>query len=171
MPDEQPGGAAAKLDLLENAGYKRFLTVVGVRSAVQAVNDEARLLNEIAAEVRVHRLRERGLFAQEHRKVVAMIQDKAAELVVHTVLLDLKKKELGDHEEDLKKRRLDVKFYQEQLDAARQETAAHLKDVRGMSDALFAEQIKLRNATLTNQELEKQIRVLEQGRVAASGVA
>jgi hypothetical protein len=164
LPDEQPGGAAPKLDLLENPGYKRFLNVVGVRAAVGAVNDEARLLSEITAEVQLDRLRERGLFAQEHGKTVTMIREKAAQVVVHGSLLARKQTELEDHEKDLKKRRLDVKFYQDQLDAARQETAAHLKVVRAMSATLFAERVKLRNATTTNQELEKQIRSLEKGR-------
>jgi hypothetical protein len=164
LPDEQPGGAAPKGNLWEDPGYKRFLFVVGVRAAEQAVNDQARLLDDITAEVAINRGRERSLFALEHDKVVAMIRDKAGQVEVHRLTKERKEQEVKDHEEDLKKRRLDVKFYQDQLDTARKETIAHLKDVRAMSDALFAERVKLRNATTTNQELEKQIRVLEEGR-------
>ena len=162
---EQPaGGAPAKADLWDNPDYKRFITVVGVREAVDAVNDEARILHDLVAEVTLERLRERSKFALEHGKVVAMIQEKAAEVEQHTQQLARQQKELAAHEEDLKKRGLDVKYYQEQLDVVRKDTAERLRELRGMSDALHHLRVKLRDDTVENQKLEKQIRTLEEGR-------
>ncbi len=163
LPSESPGGAAPKLDLMENPGYKRFILVVGVREAVHAVNDAAGVLDEVADETQVERKRLRGIFAGEHGKVVQVIQDKTVAVEMHDLLLKLKQKELGEHEEALKKRRLDVDNYQKQLEAARQETAGHLKELRLMSENLFRERVKLRDATLDNQKLEKTIRRLEEG--------
>jgi hypothetical protein len=164
LADQPAGGAPQKIDLSENPTYKRFITVVGVSEAVVAVNDEARLLKEIAAEVELERGRERSKFALEHGKAVAMIQEKSVEVEQHGLQLARQQKELAAHEEDLKKRRLDIVFYKEQLEAVRQDTAARLKELRGMSDALYQLRVKLRDDTAENQKLEKQIRTLEEGR-------
>jgi hypothetical protein len=162
LPDEAAGGAAAKqTNVWDDPKYKRFLNVVGVQAASQAVNDEAVLLKDIAGEVETARLRERGIFTIEHGKVVALVEEKSALLDTHNLLLDRKKKELATHEENLKKRQLDVEFYEKQLAAARKETAGHLKELRQMSDQLLQERVKLRDATQKNQQLEKDIRALE----------
>jgi hypothetical protein len=160
LPDETAGGAP-KLDLMENPQYRRFITVVGVGEAVRAVNDEAALLKDMAVEVNQLAKRDRLVFAAQHHKVVEMIQEKATLVERHGLTLARKQKELATHEEDLKKRRLDVAYYQEQLTEARKETAAHLKELRAMSDALFQERVKLRDATERNQQLEKDIRKME----------
>jgi hypothetical protein len=162
--EEQPaGGAAPKTDLLENSLYRRFINVVGVRSAIAAVNDEAAVLDTIAVQVAQERERWRGIFALEHAKVIRIIEEKAGEVEAHNQQLASKQKELAAHEEDLKKRRLDIKFYTDQLDAARKETLAHLEQLQKMSDALFKMRVDLREATATNQKLEKTIRDLEAG--------
>src|SRR5262249_52647036 len=153
--------AAKQTNLWEDPKYKRFLNVVGVRAAAEAVNEEAILLKDIASEVETARLRERGIFATAHDKVVDLVEEKAALLVKHNLLLDLKKKELQVHEENLKKRKLDVEFYEKQLAAARKETAGHLTDLREMSDKLLQARVELRDATEKNQKLEKEIRALE----------
>jgi hypothetical protein len=162
LPNEAPGGAAPKLE--ETPEYKRFLIVVGVQAAASAVTNEANLLKDIAEEVAHERLRERSIFALEHRKIVELIQNKSVAVERNGLVYARKQKELADHEEDLKKRRLDVKYYQEQLTDVRQQTAAHLKELRTMSDALYKLRVKLRDDTAENQRLEKQIRVLEEGR-------
>jgi len=161
LPNEAPGGVAPKLE--ENPEYKRFLLVVGVRAAAHAITNEADLLKEIAEEVALERLRERGIFAQEHSKAVAMVQDRAVDVEMHGLVYALKQKELADHEDALRKRRSDVEYYEKELAAARDLTAAHLKELRTMSDALYKLRVKLRDDTQKNQELEKQIRVLEEG--------
>ncbi|HEY7307977.1 MAG TPA: hypothetical protein VH643_01320 [Gemmataceae bacterium] len=162
LPDEAPGGAAAKpANIWEDPKYKRFLKVVGVQAAAEALETQASLLKDIAAEVDTERLRERGLFALEHDKAVTLVQEKAVEVDRHTRLLELKQKEQTAHEENLKKRELDVKFYQEQLAKARKKTADDLDVLRRMSDQLLKERVKLRDATEDNQRLEKDIRALE----------
>jgi hypothetical protein len=158
------GGAAANLDLMGNPAYKRFIMVVGVEAAVDAVNDQANILQGIATELALQRQKERDLFAVEHRKELELVLDKKDEIDQHRALLAMKKKELASHEEALKKRRLDIDFYREQLKSARDETDLHLRQLRQMSDALHQERLKLRDNTADNQKLEKEIRTLEQGR-------
>jgi hypothetical protein len=162
LPDEAAGGAAAKpANLWEDPKYKRFLNVVGVRAAAGAINDEAALLQEIADEVEAARLRERGVFTIEHRKAVDLVLEKSSLVEAHNLMYARKQKELADHVETLKARREDVKFYEDQLKTIRQQTKAHLGELRRMSDQLFQERVKLRDATQRNQELEKDIRALE----------
>ena len=158
------GQAAGNLDLMGNPAYKRFIMVVGVQAAVEAVNDQAMVLQNIADEVALERPKERSLFAVEHRKELDLVMEKRAELERHQALLARKQKESASHADNLRKRRLDVDYYQKQLAEARSETAKDLKQLRGMSDALHEESIKLRDNTAANQKLEKEIRTLETGR-------
>lgn len=163
MPNAAPGGEA-KPDLVNNPAYKRFVFVVGVKAAVEAANDQAGILQDLAFQTGVERLRERSLFAVEHRKVVDLARDKQAKVDEHTSLLALKKKELETHEEALGQRRRDVKVYEEQLATERRQTVRRLEQLRQLSNSLFDERIKLRQNTEDNQKLEKDIRALEEGR-------
>jgi hypothetical protein len=164
LPADTPAGGQARGDVTDSTDYQRFLTVVGLREAVAAVDDEAQNLNELAAQVEVDRRRQRSRFAVEHQKVVDAIKEKAAEAEVHAALLARKEKQLAVHAAELKKRQQDVQYYTEQLEAARKDTADRLKELRGMSDALYKERLELRGMNEGNQKLEKEIRSLEAGR-------
>lgn len=155
-----PGGAAAQGDLNDPA-YKRFFIVVGVKSAEEAINDQASILQELTFETRAERLRERNLFAVEHRKTVDLVLEKKADTDQHTQLLALKKKETVAHATTLEQRRQDVKGYEDQLAAERRKTAQNLDQLQKLSDRLLAERVKLRENSEDNQKLEKQIRSLE----------
>lgn len=163
MPPAQ-GDGQAQPNLADNPAYKRFFIVVGVRTAVQAVNEQAGILQDIVAETAVERERERGLFIVEDRKEVGLVRRKKFEVDHHALLLASKKKELETHADTLAKRKQDVKAYEKQLAAERQKTAAHLQQLRKLSDKLFAERVQLRDLTRANQQLEKDIRALEEGR-------
>ncbi len=113
LPNEAPGGVAPKLE--DNPEYKRFLVVVGVKAAAQAITNEANLLKDIAEEVALERLRERSIFALEHHKAVAMVQARTIDVEMHGLVLALKNDELKGHEKALEGRREDVEYYQKQL--------------------------------------------------------
>lgn len=165
MTPAQPGqGGSEKPDLANNPAYKRFFIVVGVKAALEAVNEQAGILRELALETEAQRPGERGLFVLEHRKAVELARDKKAEIEQHKQLLEIKKKEQDAHAETLRKRGQDVKQYQDELAAERRQTARHLEQLRTLSDALFAERLKLRDSTQSLQELEHDIRALEQKR-------
>jgi hypothetical protein len=156
-------GSGAQPDLSDPA-YKRFFIVVGVKAAVEAVNDQAALLQTLTFETQAERLRERNLFALEHRKAVDLVLEKKAEVDQHAYLLNLKKKEREVHETALARRREDVKKYEETLAQERRQTVQNLQQLRTLSERLFAERLQLRQTSDDNQKLEKQIRALEAGR-------
>jgi hypothetical protein len=157
-----PAGAA-RPDLSDPA-YKRFFIVVGVKAAVEAVNDQANVLQGLTFQTQEERLRERNLFAFEHRKEVDLVLDKKAEVDQHAQTLALKKKEKELHDTALAARREDVKRYEEQLAKERQDTTRNLEQLRKLSERLHEERVKLRENSDDNQKLEKQIRALEEGR-------
>lgn len=152
------------LDLANNPNYKRFFIVVGVKAALEAVNEQATILQGLVFETGVERQRERYLFAEEHHKLVDLVLEKKTELDHYNTLLAFKKKEAEAHAETLERRRQDVKLYEDQLAAERRSAAKRLQQMRQVSDRLFAERVKLRETSEDNQKLEKQIRTLEEGR-------
>jgi hypothetical protein len=156
-------GPGAKPDLNDPA-YRRFFIVVGVKAAVEAITEQASILQALTFETQAERQRERNLFAGEHRKAVDLVLEKKAEVDQQRLLLALKKREKEAHETALARRRLDVKAYEEQLAAERQKTVHNLEQLRKLSEQLFAERVKLRDSSEDNQKLEKQIRALETGR-------
>lgn len=163
-PAQPPQGEQAKADLANNPAYKRVFIVVGVKAALEAVNEQAGILQELAFATETEQMRQLSLFAVEHRKAVDLVRDKKTEVDQHNLLLALKKQERQTHLVTMEQRELDVKFYEEQLTAGRKQTSKHLADLRKLSDQLFVERTKLRDNTSANQQLEKDIRALEEGR-------
>jgi hypothetical protein len=157
-----PAGNAAPS--LRDPAYQRFFIVVGVKAAVEAVNDQANVLQGLTFETKAERQRERDLFALEHRKAVSLVLDKKAAVDQHTTLVGIKKKEKETHDVALEGRRRNVKEFEDQLAAERQKTAHNLELLRQLSAQLFDERVKLREKSEDNQKLEKDIRTLETGR-------
>ncbi len=149
---------------LDDPAYKRFFIVVGVKAAVEAINDQAMVLQSLTFETRAERQRERNIFAVEHRKAVSLVLDKKASVDQHTILLGIKKKEKEAHDVALEGRRRNVKEYEEQLAAERRKTAHNLELLHKLSAQLMDERVKLRETGDDNKKLEKQIRALETGR-------
>jgi hypothetical protein len=163
------GGAPAapaqpKPDLMNNPAYKRFVFVVGVEAAAEAVNEQAGLFEDIALQAEEESLRQRDRFAVSHRDAVALVRAAKVEVDRHKAELNQEKDETKEHLTTLEKRRRDVTIFNEQLAAARRETAGNLEKLRSLSNALFQERVKLQRNKEDNQKLEKEIRALEQGR-------
>jgi hypothetical protein len=169
LVDQPAGSVPANQDyVLANPTYKRFLTVVGLKAGIQAIHDQAQTLGDVADYVAggldLERKRERTLFAMEHEKLVEQVRERAADVAATAALLDRRQKQLVAHEEELKKRRLDVATYEKDLDAARKDTQEQLTQLRQLSDLLYTERLKLRGASSRSQGLERDIRILEEGR-------
>lgn len=161
LPEPEKGQGSAPLD---TPGYQRFLRVVGVRSAIDAVRDEANALAEIAREGDLGRGSELSLFALQHGRLLSRVAERARDVEAESNQLARRLDLIASHEEQLKRRRFDVKQYKEELGGARDKTAEQMAKVRELSDQLFKDRIELRKATRENQDLYKEIRQLEQGR-------
>jgi hypothetical protein len=144
--------------------FRRYLTVVGLREAVGAVAAQAENLTRIDEELAAERSRDMGRFAKAHMARLAEVQQRAREVADHDADLQRKNAQLTAQEELVKKRQSEVESYRSELEGSRKETDARLKELRAMSQALFDERVKLRDATRENQKLEKDLHKLEEGR-------
>ncbi len=148
----------------ETPRYRRFLTVVGLREAVGAVGAEAETLAHIDDELAGERSRDMGRFAKAHLARLAEVRQRAQEVANHDADLRRKNEQLNAQEELVKKRQSEVESYRTELAASRKETNERLQELRAMSQSLFEERVKLRDATAENQKLEKDLHKLEEGR-------
>jgi hypothetical protein len=164
--DEVKGAQPGPENLEENAIYRRFLTVVGLRQAVQAVQDEYANLKTITPSlieaVETTRSRDRSLFAAENDRLIDLIVERAAKVKEEAAALVSAQQRVADHLEQLKKRRRDVKQYQDELAETRAATMKSLGELRKMSADLFKGRVDLRDKTDENQKLEKEVRQLEE---------
>ena len=144
--------------------YARFVSVVGLTSAIKEINDQAWLLQRLGHELQRARRLERGEFADAHRALIADLQGRAVNLQYSMDLLDRKKQQLADEEAVVAKRRDDVKQAEDKLAEARAITDKQMADLRAKSDKLHQMRIEGRDLLGDNLELERQIRELEKKR-------
>jgi hypothetical protein len=158
----QPAGGAE--DLTVDPAFRRFTTVVGVRAAVEAVRQQAATLGQIASELQTEWGRQQSTFAVRHARVLDRLRDRARQVEAENAQIKKLNDLVNAHEEQLKKKRVTVKTYQDDLAEARDQTAKDVKELRDLAALLHKERLKLRDAMDTNQKLEKQIRTAEEGR-------
>jgi hypothetical protein len=151
-------------DVTTSAVYDRYLNVVGLQEAVPAIHEAAQNLTSLAKQVDAQRTQERGLFALEHHRLLNRIEEVAERVEADRALYARKQQQKAIHEEEMKKRQREVREYEDELRESRRLTAEQIQALQQMTDALYKERVKLRNATEENQKLEKQIRALESGR-------
>jgi hypothetical protein len=161
MPDQEPNPSG---DLMSTGGFKRFVTVVGLKEAVREVNSQAAVLTRVASELDLARSRERGTFAVSHENLLRQLQDRAAQLEAETALWRRNEDQVADQEKLVAKRKRDVKQYEDELEQSRQVTAARLKELRDMTQALHAVRVQVRDALGKNAQYERDLRELEAGR-------
>jgi len=169
------GGAAAQALLnspeYQNA-YKRMLTVVGVRAGLDALTEQARIMQRITGEAAHELIADRMAFAAAHGRVLERVRAKAAQVDDETALLARQRELIDDLMKEpqgvLPRRRLEVKSYEKELADSRAETAAQIKKLEGMSQKLFDYRVLLQKTEEENVkgyrdlvELEKQIKQLE----------
>jgi hypothetical protein len=97
-----------------------------------------------------------------------VLQEKAAQVETELALLERQKKQVGDQDDLLKKRRRDVKLAEDALAESRRQTDEHIKELRTMSRNLYELRLKLKRAIDQNLKdvaeivkLERQIQELE----------
>jgi hypothetical protein len=151
-------------DPAQSPDYLREITVVGLQAAVNEVNDQAQVLARMTSEVEAVQERDLIAFEAAHRSLIDELRRRAVDVVEATDALTHTQGQHRQEEELVKKREGDVEEYRKAIAAARRETAKRLGELRTMSESLYNEQIKLRDATGKNQELLQTILKLEENR-------
>jgi hypothetical protein len=164
VPEQQAAPQGQPQGLADAPNTRRFLTVVGLREAVQAVDAQAQTLAQIGEELAAERSRDMSQFAKAYTAELGGVRQRAQEVADHAADLQRKNEQTAAQDVLVKKRQSEVDSYKSELADSRKQTAARLQELRTMSDALFRERIKLRDATRENQKLEKDLHKLEEGR-------
>ncbi|HZY90936.1 MAG TPA: hypothetical protein VFE78_39295, partial [Gemmataceae bacterium] len=164
VPEQQAAAPNQAETFADTPKFRRFITVVGLREAAQAADAQAEALVRITSELNGERSREMGLFAKTHMALLGQVQQRAREVSDHSADLQRKNEQLAAQDVLVKRRQSEVDSYKSELADSRRTTAARLKELRAMSQSLFEERVKLRDATRENQKLEKDLHKLEEGR-------
>jgi hypothetical protein len=168
LVDAVPEGQAAAPNQPESFAdtprLRRLVTVVGLRELAGAVQARATDLARITVELTGERSRDMSRFAKDHMARLDEVRQQAKAVADHNAELLRKQGQLTAQNELVKKRQAEVDSYRSELADSRRETASRLRELRTMSQALFEERVKLRDATRENQKLEKDLHKLEEGR-------
>jgi hypothetical protein len=166
LVDAEAADAAANApgtaELYQNPGYKRYLSVVGLEKAARTMNQQATKLNSIASDLEEERNREREAFV--NTSLLPLInQAKQSALNAERLADDLKRADAKVTEQQVlvNQRKKNVEDATNELTAYRTATAQKLADLRAMSNEVYNVRLKVRDATVINQEHERTIRSLE----------
>jgi hypothetical protein len=162
--DEAGGQEGAKTAPEQTQAFQRFLVVVGLQNGIRAINENAQTLARISYELGIEMDRERGDFAAAQQEFLALVQDEASRYGALRTLLEHKRNQVNKQQELVQQRTREIQKLQDEIAAARQATASQREELKKMSQGLFELRLQLRDATEKNQELEKTIRGLEEGR-------
>jgi hypothetical protein len=148
--------------LVNDPGYKRVLTVVGLVEFNRALDRQAAVLDQIARELGVELTRDRTSFVQTHEKLLNHIRDRADQVETQNQLLLKKKEAVAEKQKIVERRKLDIDIAEKELAAAQKVTGERMQELLKMSKELYEIRREMRDATQKNQALEYNIRYLEQ---------
>jgi hypothetical protein len=152
---------AQRSDPTANPTYQRMLNIVGTEAAAAAADEQAHVLIDMAAEVKVDRDWARFRFADAHDGRLRGLEDLDKDFLIAKDQLEEKQaaakraEELADAQKKLHDKY--VALLAEQQD----KTAELLTRLARIQEELFIVRVELRDANRKNQELEQQIRSSE----------
>ncbi len=135
-----------------------------MEAAVKAVRRQALVLERIANEQKLEMDRERSAFIAAHGTLTNQLQQEATAVVGLREALARTMVLLADQQKLIGRRQQDIKLFNAELEKLNAEAKARLDEVRGMNDELYKVRVATRNASEANQQSERKIRTLEEGR-------
>jgi hypothetical protein len=150
--------------LTASKAYQRIVTVCGLETCINEVNDQVDLTQRLTEDVRAGMGRDRDRYLSAARSALEQIEDLSEKverqkefLKEQNALVDSQKK-LVDIRKD------EVKRLSNELSAAQEATKEQLKIQARMEEELFKSRRDQRDAFEKNVQLEQQLRSLEKGR-------
>jgi hypothetical protein len=156
LADGQQGERMADLP-----AYKRFVVVVGLKAAVQAVDSVAAAQARMTEEADETLSSNRATFTAEHNRMVGFIRDLEDQHRRALAALEAQRNQTAAQEQLVKERERQVNDLKARFDAARKATKDELAKQAKVQEAVLAAQRNLRDANRKNQELLKTIESLE----------
>ncbi len=153
--------AAERPDRTATPTYQRMLNIIGTESAAAAADEQAHLLIDMAAEVKVDRDWARFRFADAHDGRLRGLEDLDKDFLIAKDQLE-EKQAAAKRAEDLAEAQKKLRDkYKELLTEQQDTTAKFLTRLAKIQEELFLVRVELRDANRKNQELEQQVRSLE----------
>jgi hypothetical protein len=149
---------------LSQGPYKRYLLVVGLEAGVKAIRQRAEVLTHMSQELQLEMVRDRSTFVIEHQKLVNLLQQLAVKESRLSEVLSRQKDLLAKRQELVNSRKQNIVQFEGDLAKLNKEVAERLSEVRSMNDELYKVRVATRNANEANQQYERQIRSLEEGK-------
>jgi hypothetical protein len=148
-------------DAFESSEYKRFLTVVGLKSAISGVDSQAATVARMAQDTDSVLAAGRSAFAAQHGQLLSRIRNLADVVQRERETLAAQQSLVARQQDLVSERDRQVKELETRLAAARKTTQGLLADQDKIQQAVLEAQRKLRDANGKNQQLEKDLRGLE----------
>jgi hypothetical protein len=163
LTELQPGESAAG-EATDSAAYKRLLTVVGLKTAVAAVNRRTTQLETLAKETAEAVNQDRLAFVVAHQAQLNRIRELSQQLQIEEDFLQVLKNQVAAQRQLVNNRADEKNKLEEELNAAQKRTQTMLDQQARMQQIVFDAQLKLRDANHENQEILRDIERLEKRR-------
>jgi hypothetical protein len=150
--------------LMASKAYQRILTVCGLDTCTNEVNDQVDLTQRLTEDVRHGMALDRERFLSASRDVLAQIEDLSEKVERQKAFLKLQNDLVDNQKKLVDIRRAEVDRMEKELAAAQEKTKEELKVQAKMEDQLFKIRRDQRDASEKNVQLEQQLRSLEKGR-------
>ncbi len=145
-------GQDEKGTMVDLPAYKRFIAVVGVQSAVKAVNEQTLALQDVIGDLNARIAEERTDFYDRHDRTIRSLEDRANEIESLTLRLDEIKKQAAEQADRAKAEIVRVTEYVTDLKKSRDETAARMTQLQTLTDELNKVRIRIRDAIRNNEK-------------------
>jgi hypothetical protein len=149
-------------DFLASQDYQRFLIVCGLSNAARAIDDQAMVIQAMTEEAtRIHHA-ELNQFLYDLSQIIYDDQAYADAAERLERILQAKQAEVEKQKQVVTERRVQISKLTDQLNTLRQETGKDLEEQSRQEQEVMRRLIELRETAKKNQELERQIRGLEE---------
>jgi hypothetical protein len=140
---------------------QRIAVVVGLKAFTNAVNERALALREMAQQVHASMLGDRAQFEKQQRGIIAELELLGRALEERKEELDRRQTLVNKHTALVKAREENIVDLKKDIDKASQLTKKALDELAQEQRRLFDAQDRVGNDLQKNQQLEQQIRTIE----------
>jgi hypothetical protein len=147
--------------MMDELSYKRFVAIVGVDSAVQAINDQREPFVEAVADLSAGISAERASFRNRHSDAIEALKRRADEIERLAQRLDEIGKQASEQVKRANEEEARVNVYVEDLRKSRGDTALEMTELQKIANGLNKVRVAIRDAIRNNESNLRKIADLE----------
>ncbi len=159
--DGEKQGGGKITSMVELPSYKRFVNVVGIRAAVEAVNNQQQALVDVVKDVNRQIGNERADFRNRHNEIVLALRRRAEQVDGLAARLKDITEEANNQEKIAGAEKERVDAFVKDLADSREETAKAIVDLEKQTGGLNTVRVAIRDAIRANEINLRRIADLE----------